>query len=127
MGFGLTEPNAGSDAGASRTKAIKNGDHWILNGSKTFITNASTHITKGTIVQAVTGAKPNGRPSHTCFILENETQGFTTSVMKNKLVRRVSNTANLFFEDCRVYEFPGEDRGESLSGNIRSTRLNSDP
>lgn len=102
MGFGLTEPGAGSDAGASRTNAIKDGDEWILNGSKTFITNASTPITKGTIVQTVTGQRPDGKPHHTCFIVENGTPGFTLRTMKNKLMWRASNTAELFFEDCRV-------------------------
>jgi len=56
MGFGLTEPDAGSDAGASRTRAKKDGDAWIINGSKMFITNSATPISKGTIVQTNTGA-----------------------------------------------------------------------
>jgi alkylation response protein AidB-like acyl-CoA dehydrogenase len=53
MGFGLTEPNAGSDAGATNTTAVKEGDSWVINGRKTLTTNANTPITKGSIVQAV--------------------------------------------------------------------------
>ena len=102
VGFGLTEPNAGSDAGASRTKAVKDGDGWVLNGSKMFITNANTPISLGTIVQAVTGERPDGRPSHSCFLVENGTPGFTLTTMKQKLMWRASNTAELYFEDCRV-------------------------
>jgi short/branched chain acyl-CoA dehydrogenase len=60
MGFGLTEPNAGSDAGATNTTAVKDGDSWVINGRKTLTTNADTPITKGSIVQAVTGVRPNG-------------------------------------------------------------------
>jgi len=102
MGFGLTEPNAGSDASASRTSAVKDGNEWVLNGSKTFITNANTPLTIGTIVQTVTGKRSNGRPSHTCFIVENGTPGYALENMKNKLMWRASNTAELHFEDCRV-------------------------
>lgn len=102
MGFGLTEPSAGSDAGASRTRAVKDGDEWVLNGSKTFITNANTPITMGTIVQTVTGQRADGKPSHTCLVVENGTPGFTLTTMKNKLMWRASNTAELFFEDCRI-------------------------
>jgi len=105
MGFGLTEPGAGSDAGASRTSAVRDGDGWVLNGSKTFITNANTPITKGTIVQTVTGQRPDGKPHHTCIIVENGTPGFTLTTMKKKLMWRATNTAELSFEDCRV---PGD-------------------
>lgn len=102
VGFGLTEPNAGSDAAASRTSAVKDGDEWVLNGSKTFITNANTPMTMGSIVQTVTGRRADGRPSHTCFVVENGTPGFTLATMKKKLMWRASNTAELYFEDCRV-------------------------
>ncbi len=102
MGFGLTEPNAGSDAGATRTSAVKNGNNWIINGSKTFITNAATPITAGTIVQTITGERQDGKPEHTCFIIENGISGFETVPLKNKLMWRASNTAQLIFEDCCV-------------------------
>ena len=102
MGFGLTEPNAGSDAGASRTRAVRDGNHWILNGSKIFITNAATPMTRGTIIQAVTGSDDSGKPEHTCFIVENNTPGYTAAPMKRKLMWRASNTAEISLEDCRV-------------------------
>jgi short/branched chain acyl-CoA dehydrogenase len=102
MGFGLTEPNAGSDAGGSRTTAVKDGDAWVLNGSKTFITNSNTPISKGTIVQSVTSKRSDGKPQHTCFIVENGTPGFSLMTMKNKLMWRASNTAELYFENCRL-------------------------
>ncbi len=102
MGFGLTEPNAGSDAGATRTRAVKDGNGWVINGRKTLITNSNTPISKGTIVQAISGVRPNGKPEYTCFIVENGTPGFTLKTLKKKLMWRASNTAELYFEDCRV-------------------------
>ena len=102
MGFGLTEPNAGSDAGATRTNAVQEGDVWVINGRKTLTTNANTSMTKGSIVQAVTGVRPNGKQDYTCFILENSTPGFTRNTLKRKLMWRASNTAELFIDHCRV-------------------------
>jgi alkylation response protein AidB-like acyl-CoA dehydrogenase len=102
MGFGLTEPNAGSDAGATRTNAVQEGDVWVINGRKTLTTNANTPMTKGSIVQAVTGVRPNGKPDYTCFILENSIPGFTRNTLKRKLMWRASNTAELFIDHCRV-------------------------
>jgi len=102
MGFGLTEPNAGSDAGATRTTARRDGDSWIINGRKTLTTNANTPMTKGSIVQAVTGTRPGGRPDYTCFIVENDTPGFTRNTLKRKLMWRGSNTAELFLDNCSV-------------------------
>lgn len=100
--FGLTEPNAGSDAGGTQTVAVKKGNEWIINGSKIFITNASTPITGFAIVQAVTGEKSPGKKAYTCFIVPSGTKGFTTKTMHGKMVWRSSNTAELYFEDCRV-------------------------
>jgi alkylation response protein AidB-like acyl-CoA dehydrogenase len=102
MGFGLTEPNAGSDAGATRTTAVQDGDSWIINGRKTLTTNANTPITKGSVVQAVTGVNPNGKPAYTCFVVENGTPGFTLNTLKRKLMWRGSNTAELFLNHCRI-------------------------
>jgi alkylation response protein AidB-like acyl-CoA dehydrogenase len=102
MGFGLTEPNAGSDAGATKTNAIKDEDLWIINGRKTLTTNANTPMSKGSIIQAVTGVRPNGKPDYTCFIVENGTPGYTLNTLKRKLMWRASNTAELFLDNCRV-------------------------
>ncbi len=103
-GFGLTEPNAGSDAGASKTKAVLDEKEWVLNGSKIFITNASSQISLGVTVQARTGKRDDGRPQISCILVEQGTRGFETRDMHGKLMWRSSNTAELFFEDCRVPE-----------------------
>ena len=101
-GFGLTEPTAGSDAGGSKTTAVKDGSHWVLNGSKIFITNAATQMTSGVTVQAITGERPGGKPEYTCFIVEQGTPGFKAVEMKRKMMWRSSNTAELYFDDLRV-------------------------
>ena len=103
-GFGLTEPNAGSDAGGSKTKAVKDGDEWVLNGSKIFITNGSTEHSLGVTVQAVTGTRPNDKKEFTCFIVEQGTDGFISKSMHGKLMWRSSITSELFFDNCRIPE-----------------------
>ncbi len=99
--FGLTEPGAGSDSRASSTRAEETADGWRLNGSKIFITNASSAIAKGVTVQAVTGGE-DGRPELTCFLVDRETPGFTATTMHGKLMWRASDTAELAFADCEV-------------------------
>jgi alkylation response protein AidB-like acyl-CoA dehydrogenase len=101
-GFGLTEPTAGSDAGGSKTTAVRDGNEWVINGSKIFITNAASDMTLGVTVQAVTGTRPNGKPEYTCFIVENGASGFKAIPMKKKMMWRASNTAELYFDDVRV-------------------------
>ncbi len=101
-GFGLTEPTAGSDAGGSKTTAVLEGDHWRLNGSKIFITNASSEMSLGVTVQAVTGTRDNGKPEYSCFIVEHGTKGFKAVTMKDKMMWRSSNTAELFFDDVII-------------------------
>jgi alkylation response protein AidB-like acyl-CoA dehydrogenase len=101
-GFGLTEPNAGSDAGGSKTTANLGPDGWVLNGSKIFITNAANPLTSVVTVQAVTGQREGGKKEYSCLLVEPGTKGFTAKEMHGKLMWRSSNTAELYFDDCRV-------------------------
>jgi short-chain 2-methylacyl-CoA dehydrogenase len=100
--FGLTEPDAGSDAGASRTTATLEGMEWVINGSKIFITNSATEISKVCVVQAVTGKREDGKNELSCILVPNGTPGFETRTMHGKMVWRSSNTGELYFKDCRV-------------------------
>ena len=100
--FGLTEPNAGSDAGGSKTTAVQDGDEWVINGSKIFITNGSNPLAGFCVVQAVTGKNENGRKEYSCFIVPNGTPGYQATTMHGKMMWRASDTAELYFDDCRV-------------------------
>ena len=97
--WGLTEPEAGSDAAAMKTKAVKNGDHWILNGTKCFITNAS--LADIAVVLAKTDPE-KGRHGISAFILEKRMEGYSAGKKENKLGVRASDTADLIFEDVKV-------------------------
>jgi len=110
-GFGLTEPNAGSDASNSQTTAVLDGDEWVINGSKIFITNGATKITAGSTVLCRTGTRDDGRPELSCIIVETGTPGYTAKEMHGKMMWRASNTSELYFEDCRVPK-------ENLLGSI---------
>lgn len=98
--FGLTEPDAGSDSRGTKTIARLFNDSWVLNGSKIFITNASTEITKGITVQAI--VEQNGINEFTCFIVQPEISRYTAKSIKGKLSWRSSNTSELFFDDCVI-------------------------
>lgn len=102
--FGLTEPDAGSDSRGSKTKAILNNGQWVIDGSKIFITNGSAEISAGATVQSVTGQDEKGRPEFSCIIVEKDTPGFTRQTMHQKMMWRASDTAQLFFDDCKVPE-----------------------
>ncbi|MCK5519923.1 MAG: acyl-CoA dehydrogenase family protein [Candidatus Marinimicrobia bacterium] len=102
-GFGLTEPEAGSDSRGSKTHAELENGQWTINGSKIFITNGSTSITSGISVQAVSGIN-NGRKEFSTIIVEKGTAGFTAKTMKNKMMWRGSDTSELYFDDCQVPE-----------------------
>ena len=96
-GFGLTEPDAGSDAGATRTTAVLDGDEWIINGAKAFITNSGTEITSHVTVTARTG------PDEISTILvPSGTPGFIVQPAYAKLGWHISDTHGLTFDDCRV-------------------------
>jgi alkylation response protein AidB-like acyl-CoA dehydrogenase len=100
-GFGLTEPNAGSDSRGTKTTAKKDGKDWIINGSKIFITNGACDISIGSTVQTVTG-EVGGKKEFTCFVVDRETPGFKQVSMHGKMMWRASDTAELYFDDCRI-------------------------
>jgi butyryl-CoA dehydrogenase len=97
-GFGLTEPDAGSDAGASRTRARKDGDEWVVDGAKAFITNSGTPITSLVTVTARTGTARE----ITAIIVPRDTPGFTVEPAYRKMGWHASDTHPLTFADCRV-------------------------
>ncbi|MFJ9413947.1 acyl-CoA dehydrogenase family protein [Streptomyces sp. NPDC101227] len=100
--FGLTEPDGGSDAGATRTTAVRDGDSWVINGSKCFITNSGTDITGLVTVTAVTGRKPDGSPQISSIIVPSGTPGFTVGAPYSKVGWNASDTRELSFADVRV-------------------------
>ncbi len=100
-GFGLTEPEAGSDAGATRTTARLDGDEWVIDGSKQFITNSGTAITRFVTVTAVTGAS-GGRKEISTIIVPAGTPGFTVGAPYDKVGWHASDTHPLTFEGARV-------------------------
>ena len=99
--WGLTEPGSGSDAAGARTTAVKKGDTWVLNGSKTFITNGG-HADCA-VVLAVTD-KEKGTKGISAFVVEKGTKGFRPGRKENKLGLRASDTSELIFEDCEIPE-----------------------
>jgi len=102
-GFGLTEPEAGSDAGATRTTARLEGGEWVLNGSKQFITNSGTAITRFVTMTAVTGER-EGRKEISTIIVPNGTVGFTVEPPYDKVGWNASDTHPLTLNDVRVPE-----------------------
>jgi len=103
-GFGLTEPNAGSDAGGAQTKAELRDGRWIINGTKAFITNSGTDLTGGTTITAVTGTDAKGRSEISNLIVPQDTPGFTRSKKYNKMGWKASDTRELSFADAAVPE-----------------------
>ncbi len=101
-GFGLTEAEAGSDAAATKTTAELVGDEWVINGSKQFITNSGTRITRLVTVTAVTGRRDNGRPELTAILVPSGTAGFTVEPAYDKVGWHTSDTHPLTFRDVRV-------------------------
>ncbi|MDX5477141.1 acyl-CoA dehydrogenase family protein [Fontibacter flavus] len=116
--WGLTEPNTGSDAGNMRTVAIKDGDYYVINGAKNFI----THGYSGDVAVVIARTGEVG-DSHgmTAFIIEKGTPGFRGGRKEDKLGMRASETAELIFEDCRVHK--DQILGEVGEGFIQSMKI----
>ncbi|WP_328527176.1 acyl-CoA dehydrogenase family protein [Nocardioides sp. NBC_00368] len=101
-GFGLTEPGAGSDAGATATKAVLDGDEWVVDGAKQFITNSGSSITSVVTVTARTGTRENGKPEISTIMIPSGTPGFTAEKSYDKLGWHASDTHPLSFDGARV-------------------------
>lgn len=99
--WGLTEPNTGSDAGNMRTVAVRDGDHYVINGAKNFITHGKSGDVAVVIVRTGEVGDSHGM---TAFIIEKGTPGFSAGKKENKLGMRASETAELIFTDCRVHK-----------------------
>jgi alkylation response protein AidB-like acyl-CoA dehydrogenase len=100
--FGLTEPGGGSDAGNPRTRAVMDGDEWVVNGTKAFITNSGTDITSLVTVLCRTGDRADGKPELTSIMVPVPRDGFTPSKKYDKVGWHASDTRELSFKDCRV-------------------------
>ncbi|MEV6059485.1 acyl-CoA dehydrogenase family protein [Nocardia asteroides] len=100
-GFGLTEPDAGSDAGGTRTTAVEDGESWVINGAKQFITNSGTDITRLVTVTAVTG-QTGGKKEISTILVPTATPGFVAEPAYNKVGWNASDTHPLSFTDVRV-------------------------
>lgn len=97
--WGLTEPNTGSDAGNMKTTAVKDGDYWVLNGTKNWITHGKSGDIA--VVIARTG-EPRTSGNATAFVVERGTRGFAAGKKENKLGMRASETAEMIFDNCRI-------------------------
>lgn len=106
--WGLTEPNTGSDAGNMRTVAVQDGDHYVINGAKNFITHGKTGNVAVVIVRTGEVGDSHGM---TAFVIEKGTPGFSAGRKEDKLGMRASETTELIFEDCRVHK-------DQILGNV---------
>lgn len=98
--LGLTEPEAGSDAGSTKTTAVLDGNHWVINGAKSLITNGP--VAQTVIVVAKTDPSSRGSRGISTFIVETDTPGFSVGKIEDKMGLKGSPTSQLFFEDCRI-------------------------
>jgi alkylation response protein AidB-like acyl-CoA dehydrogenase len=98
--LGLTEPEAGSDAGSTKTTAVLGGDEWVINGAKSLITNGP--IAQVLIIVAKTDPAAKGSHGISTFIVEADTPGFSVGKLEDKMGLKASPTSQLFFEDCRI-------------------------
>lgn len=116
--WGLTEPNTGSDAGNMRTVAVQDGDYWVINGAKNFITHGKSGNVA--VIIARTGEQGDSRGA-TAFVIEKGTPGFSAGKKEDKLGMRASETTELIFQDCRVHK--NQILGEVGDGFIQSLKI----
>lgn len=116
--WGLTEPNTGSDAGNMRTVAVKDGDHYVINGAKNFITHGKSGNVAVVIVRTGEVGDSHGM---TAFVIEKGTPGFSSGKKENKLGMRASETAELIFSDCRVHK--SQMLGKEGDGFIQAMKI----
>lgn len=116
--WGLTEPNTGSDAGNMRTVAVKDGDYYVINGAKNFITHGKSGNVS--VIIARTGEVGDSH-GMTSFIVEKGTKGFTSGKKENKLGMRASETAELIFNDCRVHK--SQMMGQEGDGFVQALKV----
>jgi len=116
--WGLTEPNTGSDAGNMSTVAVKDGDDWILNGSKNFITNGQS---ADVLIVITRTGQPGDKHGATAFIIDRGTTGFSSGRKEDKLGMRASETVELLFQDCRISD--SQRLGEIGEGFIQSLKV----
>jgi len=102
--FGLTEKNAGSDSQGTETKAEFIDGKWKINGSKMFISNASSEMSAGVTIQVITDEKEDGKKELSTIIVEKGTNGYKAEKIKGKMMWRAADTGQLFFNNCRVPE-----------------------
>ena len=110
--WGLTEPNTGSDAGNMKCTAVKDGNEWVINGTKSWI----THGKSGDVAVVIcrTG-EPRTKDNSTAFIVERGTKGFAAGKKENKLGMRASETAEMIFDNCRIADAKEWGRSETVS------------
>lgn len=116
--WGLTEPNTGSDAGNMRTVAVKDGDYYMINGAKNFITHGKSGDVAVVIVRTGDVGDSHGMTS---FIIEKGTPGFSAGKKENKLGMRASETAELIFTDCRIHK--SQMMGKEGDGFVQSLKV----
>ncbi len=116
--WGLTEPNTGSDAGNMRTTAVKDGEYWVLNGAKNFITNGKSGQVATVIARTGEVGDSHGM---TAFVIEKGTPGFSSGKKENKMGMRASETAELIFSDCRIHE--SQVLGKVGDGFVQSLKI----
>lgn len=110
--FGLTETNAGSDSRGTESRAVPDGNEWVINGSKMFISNASTEISAGVTIQVITSEK-DGKKVLSTILVDRNTPGYRAEKIRGKMMWRAIDTARLYFENVRVPK-------ENLLGSLGS-------